>query len=256
MSLIVLSDVDGTLLERDTYSWAAARPVVEQLRQRRIPLVLCTSKTRAEVEHLRRELGLFAPFIVENGSAVLFDKGGAIELGISYAEIRKRLIRLRAALGLDFAGYGDLHLPDVCRATGLGQDAARRAMQRAYSETLLQAELTPEQWERLSEALAGQGLACVQGSRFYTVTGERADKGRAVRLLLQRLRQDAPDLRSVGVGDSPNDAPMLAEVDEPYLVQTPEGEWAPLDLPGLRRVEGVGPKGFRMAVEDAVTRLA
>lgn len=224
MSLVVFSDLDGTLLDRDTYSWEAARPAIELLKERRIPLILCTSKTRFEVEHLRRELGIADPFIVENGSAIVLDEGSVVELGLPYAEIRERLVRT----GFSFSGYGDLPLSEVCRLTGLAPEAARRAARREYSETLFTWQ------EGLDTALASQGLSGVQGTRFFTVTGQGVDKGKAVRRLLAKLREDDPDLRSLGLGDSPNDAPMLAEVDVPILVQQPGGE----------------------VVEDAIRRLA
>lgn len=224
MSLVVFSDLDGTLLDRETYLWEAARPAVELMKRKRIPLILCTSKTRVEVEHLRRELGINDPFIVENGSAIVYDDGSVIELGLPYAEIRERLLRT----GLSFSGYGDLPLSEICRLTGLDAEGARRAARREYSETLFAWQ------EGLDTALASQGLCGVQGTRFFTVTGKGVDKGRAVRRLLAKLREDDPDLRSIGLGDSPNDASMLAEVDVPILVQQPGGE----------------------AVEDTIRRLA
>ena len=54
--LVIFSDLDGTLLDHQTYSPAPARPALEALRARAIPLVLCTSKTRAEVERHRQDL--------------------------------------------------------------------------------------------------------------------------------------------------------------------------------------------------------
>jgi len=65
---LVFTDLDGTLLD-DGYQWEAARPALELLRAREIPVVLCTSKTRAEVLPLREDLGLRDPFIAENGGA-------------------------------------------------------------------------------------------------------------------------------------------------------------------------------------------
>ncbi|MFQ5696467.1 MAG: mannosyl-3-phosphoglycerate phosphatase, partial [Terriglobia bacterium] len=47
--LIVFTDLDATLLDHQTYSWAAAEPALRRLRLLGIPLVFCTSKTRAEV---------------------------------------------------------------------------------------------------------------------------------------------------------------------------------------------------------------
>lgn len=253
MSAVVFSDLDGTLLDLDTYSCEEARPAVELLRSRGIPLVLCSSKTRAEIEHHRRELALDDPFIVENGSAVLIpgrEGCSVIELGLPVGEIRRRLAGVRAELGLELRGYADLPLSEIRRLTGLDEEAARRASLREYSETLLQESFTPEGLARLQAALAARGLSGEAGSRFVTVTGRGAGKGRATRLLVELIRRQSPSLISVGLGDGPNDGPMLAAVDLPCLVQKPSGAWAGIDVPRLARVEGPGPTGFRKVIEE------
>ena len=55
--LLVATDLDGCLLDEETYSYEAARPALDALARRRVPLVLCSSKTRAEMQPLARELG-------------------------------------------------------------------------------------------------------------------------------------------------------------------------------------------------------
>ena len=47
--LLVVTDLDGTLLDHDTYDWEPARPAIEELKQRAFPLVLNSSKTIAEL---------------------------------------------------------------------------------------------------------------------------------------------------------------------------------------------------------------
>src|SRR4051794_3392531 len=86
-ALLVLSDLDGTLLDHTTYAFDAARAALERLRDARVPLVLCTSKTRAEVEPLRAALDNAHPFIVENGGAV-YVPVGYFPFGIEGAERR------------------------------------------------------------------------------------------------------------------------------------------------------------------------
>ena len=66
--IVVISDLDGTLLDHQTYSFAAALPAVRRLERLRIPLVLNSSKTRPEMEAIRGQLANCAPFIVENGN--------------------------------------------------------------------------------------------------------------------------------------------------------------------------------------------
>ena len=70
MALIIFTDLDGTLLNSEDYDYRAAIPMLEKLKAQQVPVVPVTSKTRAEVEALRQELNLSAPFIVENGSGV------------------------------------------------------------------------------------------------------------------------------------------------------------------------------------------
>src|SRR5512140_1450875 len=72
--IVVITDLDGTLLDADTYAWEMARPALQQLKSRGIPLVLATSKTRAESEFWRSLLEIGDPFIVENGGAAFIPK--------------------------------------------------------------------------------------------------------------------------------------------------------------------------------------
>ena len=69
-NLIVYTDLDGSLLDGTTYSYEPATPALAALREQGIPLVLVSSKTRAEMEPLRQRLDHRDPFIVENGGAV------------------------------------------------------------------------------------------------------------------------------------------------------------------------------------------
>lgn len=70
--IIIFTDLDGTLLDRQTYSWDAARPALGLIKERSIPLALCSSKTRAEIEVIRKELDNPDPFICENGGGNLY----------------------------------------------------------------------------------------------------------------------------------------------------------------------------------------
>ena len=70
--IVVITDLDGTLLDQRTYSYEPSLPAVARLRELKISLVLCSSKTAAEIIPLQRELGLKDPFICESGGAVYF----------------------------------------------------------------------------------------------------------------------------------------------------------------------------------------
>ena len=72
---VVFTDLDGTLLDHHTYAYADALPALSKLRQTRTPLIMVSSKTRREIEALRRELENDHPFIPENGGAIFIPKG-------------------------------------------------------------------------------------------------------------------------------------------------------------------------------------
>ena len=67
---LLITDLDGSLLDHDDYSYDPAKPVLQLLEEMRIPVILASSKTCAEMLELRAELGNEHPFIVENGAAI------------------------------------------------------------------------------------------------------------------------------------------------------------------------------------------
>ncbi|MFH1490792.1 MAG: HAD-IIB family hydrolase, partial [Pseudomonadota bacterium] len=69
---MIFTDLDGTLLDHETYEWKEAEPALNRCKLLRIPLILVSSKTRAEINVIRNELGLTAPFISENGGGIFF----------------------------------------------------------------------------------------------------------------------------------------------------------------------------------------
>ena len=71
---IIFSDLDGTLIGHSTYSYKAALAALHLLKEKKVPLIFCTSKTRAEINKYRKELGIKDPFISENGGAIFVPK--------------------------------------------------------------------------------------------------------------------------------------------------------------------------------------
>ena len=71
---MVVTDLDGTLLDHHSYSYEAAIPALDKLTDFKIPVIFNTSKTAKEVIPLQQKLSISAPFIVENGSALYIPK--------------------------------------------------------------------------------------------------------------------------------------------------------------------------------------
>jgi mannosyl-3-phosphoglycerate phosphatase len=261
--IVIFTDLDGTLLDYYTYSCEMVMPLVTKLKNTGVAIVFCSSKTRAEQEVYRQRLGLDSPFIVEDGGAILIDKGyfsfpyeyhrvidgyQVIELGMPYEEIRRIINEVRQQNNLTFKGFGDMDAIQVANLTGLDLASARLARKREYEETLNLTGSEPEIGLILSK-IEEAGLSLSRGSRFYSVTGGN-NKGKAVSVLIELFKRKLGRIKTIGVGDSPNDMPMLAEVNVPVLVQKPGGYWEELEIPNLYRVEGIGPEGWIEAIKN------
>lgn len=97
-------------------------------------------------------------------------------------------------------------------------------------------------------------MNCVSGGKFYTVMGNRSDKGRAIRVLNQSFTQKYSTIQTVGLGDSANDIPLLKAVDVPFLVEKSNGTWQPLEGSGITKVDGIGPEGWNLAINRILSK--
>jgi mannosyl-3-phosphoglycerate phosphatase len=274
-NLIVYTGLDGSLLDSTTYSFKAAIPALTALREQDIPLVLVSSKTRAEMEPLRQRLGHHDPFIVENGGAVFVPHGlfdfplgrmrtmspyQAIELGLPHHMLRDVLKHIEDAVETPLEGFGDLSVEAIMQVTGLPHADAILAKQREYDEPYLlqgpQALI-----EEVCRQIVTRGLRWTKGGRLFHLMGEN-DKGEAASVLLccyprqQRMSGQTERIETVGVGDSINDAPLFAMVDYPILVQKQDGSYDPdIHLSGMIRAAGIGPVGWNEAVLELLAQV-
>ena len=273
--LIVYTDLDGSLLDSTTYSYEAATPALTALREQGIPLVLVSSKTRAEMEPLRERLAHHDPFIVENGGAVFVPHGlfdfplermrtrspyQVIELGLPYHMLREVLKEIEEAVETPLHGFGDLSIEAIMQVTGLPHADAILAKQREYDEPYLlqgpQALI-----EEVCRQIVTRGLRWTKGGRLFHLMGKN-DKGQAASVLLrcylrqQRMSGQTERIETVGIGDSINDAALLAMVDYPILVQKPDGSYDPdIHLPGMIRAPGIGPVGWNEAMLELLAQV-
>jgi mannosyl-3-phosphoglycerate phosphatase len=265
--LVVFTDVDGTLIDHDSYSVEPAREALAQLQGRGIPVVLCSSKTRAEVERLQEDLGTAHPFVIENGGAVFvphryfpFPIPGArhlpvydvIELGRPYEEVVAALRTASERSGVTVIGFNDMSVAEVARDTGLSLADARLAKLREYDEPFRLAEPGDAALTRLVRAMAGAGLRHSAGGRYHHASGH-TDKGVAVNALRRLFTRAHGEILTVGLGDGLNDVPLLREVQIPVVVSNAAAgatDQVAQRVAGARvTVEG-GPRGWRQAIAE------
>lgn len=263
--LLVFTDLDGTLLSHDDYGFEPARPALDMLRRMDAVIVLASSKTRAEIEAVRARIGLDGPFVSENGGAlwVPADQAPApipdatpadgylcVAFGAPYAKLREALGEIAAKLGVELRGFGDMTAGEIAERTGLSVADAALARKREHNEPFVPARaLTPDDTAVLSMLARARGLTVTRGGRFHHLTG-RNDKGLAARRLVDAWRTRGA-VRSMGLGDGPNDLEMLAACEFAVIVARPDGTHAPelvAALPNAVRTRSPGPEGFAEGV--------
>jgi mannosyl-3-phosphoglycerate phosphatase len=208
------------------------------------------------------------PFIVENGGGIFFptaypvagsegteDVGQyqLVRLGESYERIRNFFATVREPFQL--RGFGDMDVAEVMERTGLPHESADLAKRRDFSEPFV--FMGPEREAELAPLASRAGLSITRGGRFFHLIGSGQSKGRAVRIAAHlHRRPNAPDDTTIGLGDSKNDLPMLAEVDIAVLIPHPDGSYEPLSLPSLRRAALPGSAGWGIAVLEILDATA
>lgn len=275
LPVIVSTDLDGTLLDHYSYSWADAKPSIDALMQRGIPIVINTSKTFAEVEQLQKELALNAPFVVENGSAIYYPKGqyqsDAIfpynalfdyqVVGQPRSEILSALKHLTEEFQYIFEGYNDWSTENIIERTGLTPEGARLSQQREYSEPIIWGD-SEERFETFSQQIKSKELRLIRGGRFIHILGQ-ADKGTALKALTRSLFGEIP-AKLICLGDGPNDLDMLAIADFPVFIRSPAHDFPEFDTANntyrpndaeAYYTEGHGPAGWHEAMQKILIKL-
>lgn len=242
MKLMVVSDLDGTLLDHHDYSFEEVLPVLERMEAAGIPLIVNTSKTRAEWLAMRGDFGNTDPFIVENGSA-LYDGDQVEVFGSPRSEILDILKPLRTRF--QFTGYADVDVEQVMAWTGLGRQSAERSADRQFSEPLVWQD-SPEAEEEFCRVVADRGLMTLRGGRFLHVLGQ-TDKGKP----LAHLRRDKAAI--VALGDRPNDLAMLEAADIGVVIAAPDG--FVLEAEGVLRSTATGPRGWAEMMTQILDQL-
>jgi mannosyl-3-phosphoglycerate phosphatase len=271
--LLIFTDLDGTLLDAENYSFEPALPALTEIRKRKIPLILCSSKTRAEIEVYQRKLKINHPFISENGAAIyiprhyfyrlpqgLKNKGAylVLELGTSYRKIREIFAEVFDKLNLKAVGFGDMKAEEISSFLNLNPTEAELAKRREYDEPFyFPQDIGEEALKSVEREFYKNGLTLNAGGKLHHLTGKN-DKGRAVSLLIWMFKDNGEDeLTTIGLGDSRNDLTLLKSVHIPILVKRSDNSYEKSILNKLQvhKAPGIGPQGWNEAVLDLIVKL-
>ena len=225
---IVFTDLDGTLLD-EKYSFKKALPALNVLKELEIPLIICSSKTRAEIEVYRRKLNNNHAFISENGGAIFIplnffhkkrkEKYKIIELGKSYKNLIKIFKKIKKQIPVK--GFSDMTSKELSKNAGLSLKESKLAKKREYDEAFV---LENKKFEKkLLKLIKKYKLNYTKGGKYYHLLGDN-DKGKAVKILSELYKKKYKKILTIGLGDAKNDLPMLKSTNKSFFVKD-SSEW-------------------------------
>ena len=252
---IVVSDLDGTLLDHHTYDFAAAKDAIFKLKQLNIPLILNSSKTQVEIQSIRSQIGNTEPFICENGGLVcdLATHSSDIKyLGIPRQQFLPELAKIKQKLQLQYQSFAEAEVIDIVSWTGLSPDDAANALKREATEPLLWQD-TPAKLTEFRAELRKLDLQCVRGGRFHHVMG-LFDKASCFALLKSYYGELwQAEVAIVALGDSQNDLPMLEQADFAIVIPSAKGTILKLERDNYFVASQTAPQGWQEGINYFLT---
>ena len=221
-SLWVVSDVDGTLMDH-SYDLTPAKETIKRLQKLSIPVILCTSKTASEVKVIRKELNLCDPYIVENGAAIYGESlkkvNGEIILGKKYEYLEEILNFISKEIDYKLVPLNNLTDQEATQLTGLTGNSLNLMRDRHWSMPFLNPPSFLE--ERINICCKKFKVNIFRGNRMSHLLSINSNKGKAIQVL--KKYSNIQNIRIIGLGDSPNDLPLLLNSDIRIVIPGVDG---------------------------------
>ncbi|MBO6960577.1 MAG: mannosyl-3-phosphoglycerate phosphatase-related protein [Prochlorococcus marinus CUG1438] len=240
-NLWVVTDVDGTLMDH-SYDLTPARETIKKLQKLSIPVILCTSKTASEVKVIRKELELTDPYIVENGAAIYGESlekvKGEIILGIKYELLEEILNLISKEINYKLIPLNNLNDKEATELTGLKGNSLNLMRDRHWSMPFLNPPNLLD--EKINICCKKFKVNIFKGNRMSHLLSTNSDKGKAINALKKISKTQ--NIQIVGLGDSPNDLPLLLNSDIKIVIPGIKG-------PNLNLLEQLENLDFTVATE-------
>jgi mannosyl-3-phosphoglycerate phosphatase len=273
---LIFTALEGALVDPRTDSFAGAEEALSELDRRKIGFVLLTSRTREQIEPLRRKLGHNHPFVTENGGGIFFPDGyfslripGAVRTarylsiaqGRPYAEVCEALDDIAEECAVGVAGFHHMSLREIADNTGLRPRNAELARAREFDEPFYFTSADDKAIARFVETARERGFDTRRGPTFWHLSA-RCDAARAVRSLAQLFREATHiKLRLVGIGGGEEDLAWLRAVDLAILLPDSREAAKPSENlqenPGRTRTivmgDAPGPVGWNKAILNIIS---
>ena len=266
--IILMTDLDGTLLDHDTFDYQPVKSFMAQLINAGIRIIPNSSKTSEELDYFCADFGQRLPYVSENGAA-LYNSDMLLSEDRNEIFGPKILGRPVSELMAVWTCNIPNQLSDQClfldeterdkqsKYLGLNGDALGRAMKRNYSRPFV-FKGSDDEFSALINEVKRLDLNVVGGGRICNLSGSH-DKADSISIIRDLVKAQGSDPVIVALGDNDNDITMLESADIACVV--PRKNQSPLGIDVNNTCQRVihasrtAPHGWQEAVEMAITFL-
>ena len=258
--ILIFTDLDGSLLHRDTFKFDEIKEYLKKLLSNGIYIIPNTSKTEKEILEFNNELGSSLPFISENGAII---KG----LDLLNSNLPKELILSRGKVNLKniFKEFVPPDLQTKCKwlsemdtkkqslIFGLKDEKLKIALDRKYSIPFI-FEGTKNEKKELSKIVKKKGLTLQEGGRVINLT-DKVNKAKALQVFVRFYRKNNKNVKIIAVGDNYNDLDMLKVSDFPCLVFNDKFTLDEIHIDNLIITNKPSPEGWADVIKIALVKI-
>ena len=259
--IIIFTDLDGSLLDKDTFEFNEIEDYFRELISKGIKIIPNSSKTEAELLDFNEQNNLDLSFIAENGSSIhglnkihqnLPDK---IILSRTINEIRNIY---EENTNLDFKNkithILELEREKQQKILGLPLNKIKLAIKRDHSIPI-KFNGTESEKNEFTKILKNSGLTIQTGGRIMNVC-DNVNKSKAMSRALQLIRKQLDDeIITIGVGDNENDIEMIKQTDYPCLVKNENFDSSLINIDNLIKSDEPSPKGWSDVIKTALQKI-
>ena len=261
LSVLIFTDLDGSLLDRDTFKFDVIKDYIKNLIEDGIYIIPNSSKTDSEILNFNQKLGEALPYITENGSAI---KG----LNLINKDLPKELVlsRERTELINIFEKEVPEHLKIKCKwlskmnkdsqqkILGLVDSDLVKALDRKYTIPFVFNGNKNDKKE-LFKISKFKGLTLEEGGRVISL-GDKVNKAKAMQIFIRFFKKNNENIKTIAVGDNYNDLDMLKISDYPCLVFNDQFRLDQIFIDNLISTNKPSPEGWADVIKMAMEKIS
>ncbi len=259
-SLIIFTDLDGSLLHRDNFGFDEIKDYLRKLIDQGITIIPNTSKTEKEIEEFTKELGLELPFISENGSSIhcldLMNTNFPNKIVLS--RDKEELVKIFDSkvpkeLKNKCKFISDMNSKQQTNIFGLQDNNLKNALNRKYTIPFL-FEGDKIEKNRLLRILRSFSLTIQEGGRVLNLC-DNIDKVKSMKRVIKILKKTEDKIKTIAVGDNYNDLEMLRNCDIPCLVFNDQFKQDQINIDNLIISNKPSPEGWADVIKTALVKV-